>query len=116
MSDVEAVEKPLFESQNLFEWRGIVRAICHFIPGSIESPYHQRQLLRHAPCVVPFQGLPAPFPLLRNPVMRQLLDVVHQAEELPLGIDLLLPAQREAGCYCRSRSTAMKRGLVSICL
>ena len=28
--------------------------------------------------------------------MRQLLDVVHQAEELPLRIDFLLPAQREA--------------------
>jgi len=28
--------------------------------------------------------------------MRQLLDVVHQAEELPLRIDLLPPAQGEA--------------------
>ncbi len=28
--------------------------------------------------------------------MRQLLDVVHQTEELPLRIHLLLPAQREA--------------------
>jgi len=34
--------------------------------------------------------------LLRIPMMRQLLDVMHQAEELPLAVDLLLSAQREA--------------------
>src|SRR5712691_365517 len=34
--------------------------------------------------------------LLRVAVMRQLLDVVHQTEELPLRIDLGLSSQREA--------------------
>lgn len=37
-----------------------------------------------------------PLPLLRITVMCQLLDVVHQAVELPLRIHLLLPSQGEA--------------------
>ena len=37
-----------------------------------------------------------PRPLLRIPVMRQLLDVVHQAVELPLRIHFLLASEGEA--------------------
>ena len=32
----------------------------------------------------------------RRPIVRQLLDVVHQHKQLPLPVDLLAPAQREA--------------------
>ena len=60
-----------------------------------ESPCRQRRLFVNAVRIRRIQGLPAPFLLLRKPVMRQLLDVVHQAEELPLRIDLRLRAQRE---------------------
>ena len=35
-------------------------------------------------------------PLLRIPVMRQLLDVMNQAVKLPLRIDFLLPSECEA--------------------
>lgn len=37
-----------------------------------------------------------PHLLLRNPVMRQFLDVVNEAKQLPLPIDFCPPAQREA--------------------
>ena len=81
MSDVEAVEKPHFTRKILAEWRDPDRAIRHFIIGVLESPYRQRRLLPQV-C----------FRLLRIPVMRQLLDVMHQTEELPLRIHLPLPA------------------------
>ena len=41
-------------------------------------------------------SFPASLLAYRIPVMRQLLDVMNKAEELPLCIDLLLAAQREA--------------------
>jgi hypothetical protein len=37
-----------------------------------------------------------PWRSLRVAVMRELLDVVHEREDLPLPVDLRLPAQREA--------------------
>lgn len=79
ISDVEAVEKPLFHPQNPSEWREFLRAIRHFIIGVLESPHRQRRLLPQV-C----------FRLLPISVVRQLLDVRHQTEELPLRIHLLL--------------------------
>ncbi len=42
------------------------------------------------------RGFSAPFCLVRVTVVREFLDVVHEAVEFPLRIHLLLPAQREA--------------------
>jgi hypothetical protein len=85
-SDVEAVEKPLFEPQKSLRMARSSSRHFHFC--LIGFPSRR---------IASADSLPqGPSRLLRIPVMRQLLDVVHQAEELPLRIHLPLSSQREA--------------------
>ena len=59
----------------------------------IESAVSRRSLPeRRSSAFLPRFSLPAH----RIPMMRQLLDVMDEAEELPLCIDLLLTSEREA--------------------
>ena len=95
MANVDAVEKPLFspiiDPKNGRDFPAPFFNSCFVIepPFQLTSRIKSGRLLRGVVRLLPCS-------LLRIPVMRQLLDVVYQAVELPLRIDLVLPSQGES--------------------
>ena len=93
---VEAVEKPFFSRISDKKMARIDRAISVFglvDPMRTESTLGQRSRpgRRLSACPPRF-----PLPTHRIPMMRQLFDVMDEAIELPLRINLLLASQRKA--------------------
>ena len=93
--NVEAVEKPLFTRKTvparIAFWALVVDFFCGVLlrPQSRQFRFALHSLRAHSSTFYRFFRHHAP-------VMRQLLDVVHHRVELPLRIDLLSPARREA--------------------
>jgi hypothetical protein len=59
-------------------------------------------------------GIFALFSLLSRPVVRELLDVVHQTEQLPLPVHLRLTAQREALTATTRATRKTRRAIFSV--
>ena len=88
---VDAVEKPFF-APNFSTWNILVPTSntgCDFYCGERENNV-RRGGKAAGVAEAPYRSL------LRVPVMRQFLDVVHQAVELPLRIHLRFSSEREA--------------------
>ena len=90
---VEAVEKPVFRGDTDKE---MARVFAPFLFLSFDRFVLVRIALMSPRVVLRSFSFPSSLLVYPIPVMRQFLDVMNKAEELPLRIDLLLAAQREA--------------------